>query len=70
MKICIRKAVLCFGRKKIALHLCVHPETIIYYGSTDDVVEACVRRQVAQQLHCFFLYRFLTGDSKFAHAPA
>jgi hypothetical protein len=71
MKICVRKAVLFYGRKKTAFHLCVHPETVRHYESTEDVVEACVRRHEAQQSkHCFFLYRFLTGGSEFAHAPA
>jgi hypothetical protein len=48
----------------------VYPETPRHFESTEGFVEVCVLRQGAQQLkHCFFLCRFLTGDSKFAHGP-
>jgi len=65
VKIYARKAV------KNCIHFCVHPETVRHFASSECVLEACVLRQRSQQLKsCFFLCRFLTGDSKFAYAPA
>jgi hypothetical protein len=47
----------------------VHPETIRRFASSEGVVVACAWRHRSQQLKsCFFLCRFLTGDSKFAYA--